>query len=573
MNKDNLVKINYELYARKSSEAEDRQILSIDSQIDEGTKLGKKYDINVGDENIIYESRSAKTPYDRPRFEELIKKIESGKTQGIITWHPNRLSRNPIDAARLVDLMDRGKLVEIITAQQTFRNTPNDKFVFALLCLQAKMENDNKSIDVKRGLRRKYEQGYPPCMSKVGYINDKSGKKGEKKWINDEERQPIVKKILGTFLKGGYSVRKLCKYADGTLCLRTIQREKEGGKALSLSAIYNLLSDSFYAGFFYAKDEDGLKKRYEANESLNRLITEEQYWRIQAMLGKKGKPCPSKYTESFPYKRFMKCGSCGGPITAEHKFQLICPECKYKFSYPNKAECPRCEIKIEDMENPKYLHYIFYHCLRKVNPDCRKTMQETEIDKYASDYFQNNLEISPALRDWCVDNFYTIVQGDKQNEVERRITWENEKNIKEKQYLELISMKTKSLIEEDDFVRMQSLIKTEIKKAEDSLSSMGGSTTKVMADAKKFFTFAVGLSELFRNGGFKDKDGALSEICSNLTLKDRKTTIQEQNNYLILKKCIQESKQKNKSFEPKKYEGNKGKTESFDSVCPTWLRS
>lgn len=566
-------KITYAIYARKSSEAEDRQTLSIESQIDEGKNIANKCSIKLDDEKILHESKSAKNPYDRPIFEQLIKDIESGKINGIIAWHPNRLSRNPIDAARLVDLMDRGKLLEIITYQQVFRNTPNDKFIFALLCLQAKKENDDKSVDVKRGLRKKYEMGYPPNLSKIGYINDDKGKKGEKRWFPDPEKFPLVQQSLKLFLTGKYSVRRMCKYADEVLGLKTVQREREGGKPLSVSAMYVMLQDPFYAGFFYANDENGEPKRHEANKSIPHMISEEKYWQIQKMLGGKGKPCPSKNFESFPYKRFMKCGSCGGPVTAEHKHQLICPECKCKFSYPNKVSCPGCGIKIEDMENPKYLHYIYYHCIKKRNPDCKEgSLQEVDIDEYAADYFQKNLEISPALRDWCVKHFNEIIEGERQNEFERRVAWENEKKKKEKQYLELIGMKTREMIDEDDFIAMKLALKEDIRKAEASLSSMGGSATKTLEEVRKIFTLAVGVSEIFKNGGFKEKEEALTEICSNLVLKDRKATIQEKDAYLALKKCIQESRQKNKAFEPAKYEEIKGKTESFDSVRPTWLR-
>ena len=178
-------KIIYKIYARKSSEAEERQMLSIGSQIDEDKKLAAQRGIEITDALVISESKSAKNPYERVVFEQMIKDIESGKVQGIIAWHPNRLSRNAIDAARLIDLFDRGLLVEIITSQQSFRNTPSDKFFFSMLCSQAKMENDNKSLDVKRGLRKKYELGYPPHLCKTGYLND-CGKKGERKWLKSQ---------------------------------------------------------------------------------------------------------------------------------------------------------------------------------------------------------------------------------------------------------------------------------------------------------------------------------------------------------------------------------------------------
>lgn len=564
-------KIIYKIYARKSSEAEDRQTLSIDSQIEECKKIASSCGIKIEDEDIFTESHSAKEAYDRPIFEELIDRIENGKIQGIISWHPNRLSRNAIDSARLVDLFDKGKLKEIVTHQQIFKNTPSDKFVFQLLCSQAKMENDNKSIDVKRGLRKKHSMGFPPHLAKIGYIND-CGKKGDRKWLLDPERFNLVKQVLESFLSGRYSVRTLCKYAE-RLGLKTVQRKKEGGKPLQASAIYTLLKDPFYAGFFYAKNENDQEERYEANESIPRMITEEQYWQIQAILGRKGRPCPSKHLESFPYKRFITCGSCGGPVTAEHKYQLICPSCKLKFAYTNRTSCPKCGIKIAEMENPTYLHYIYYHCLKRKNPECKeKSLQETIINNQIADYFENHLEISPALKDWCLKHFNEIIQKEKENELDRRVAWENEKNEKGKEYFELVRMKTRNMIDEDDFIQLRESLRADIKTAEESLASLGGSALKALEGARKAFNLAVGVAEIFRQGGFGEKETALSEICSNLTMKDKNMLVSEKKLYSAIINGLKEAKSKNKAFEPKKYEENKGKTEVISSVCPTLLR-
>jgi len=564
-------KFTYRVYARKSSETEDRQTLSISSQIDECKKLADSHGIKINDEEIATESKSAKEPYSREAFENLLKEIESGKVNSIIAWHPNRLSRNAIDAARLVDLLDRGKLHQIITNLQTYKKTPSDIFVFQLMTSQAKMENDNKSIDVKRGLKKKCLIGYPPRLTIIGYKNDE-GRKGECRWLPDPKNFNLVKKLLELFLSGKYSVRKLQQYADKVLCIRTTQRRREGSKPMSVSGIYNLLGNPIPAGFFYADIGNGEKERCELHKSLPRMISEEQYWQIQAMLRRKGKPRQSKYYESFPYKESLRCGNCNGSVTAEHKYQLICPKCKKKFTYPNKDNCPTCGIKIDKMENPKYLHYIYYHCIHK-NSNCKEgSIQQVEIDNYMTDYVRNNLEISPALRNWCLKHFDEIMNDDQQSEIERRISWEREKNNKQNSYKELIMMKAKKLIEENEFMEMKESLKKDIKDAEDSLLSIGGSAIKIMTEARKNFDFATGVSEIFENGNYKDKLEALSEFCSNLTLKDKKLRICEKKVYSIIIKGLKEAKAKNEQFEPKKYEADNEKTEVFTSVRPTLLR-
>ena len=92
-------KMNYGGYQRKSTESEDRQVLSIDSQKDKVKEIADKLDVKISKENLFSESKSAKITNNRPQFREMLDKLESGKINGIITWHPDRLSRNAIDSA------------------------------------------------------------------------------------------------------------------------------------------------------------------------------------------------------------------------------------------------------------------------------------------------------------------------------------------------------------------------------------------------------------------------------------------------------------------------------------------
>ena len=164
-------KVKYCLYARKSTESEEKQVLSIDSQIKEMLQLAEKEGLNVVE--IKHESHSAKAAGQRPVFNKIVNDISAGKFNGILTWAPDRISRNAGDLGRIVDLIDQGLLAEIRTYSQKFTNNPNEKFLLMILGSQAKLENDNKSINVKRGLRAKCEMGLWPSVAPTGYLNEK----------------------------------------------------------------------------------------------------------------------------------------------------------------------------------------------------------------------------------------------------------------------------------------------------------------------------------------------------------------------------------------------------------------
>jgi len=129
--------IRWCLYARKSSEQDERQALSIEQQIKEMELLADHWGIKITE--IRKESHSSKESGTRPIYNRLIKDIQLGYFNGIVTWAPDRLSRNAGDLGILVDLMDQGKLIEIRTHGQTFTNSPNEKFLLMILGSQAKL--------------------------------------------------------------------------------------------------------------------------------------------------------------------------------------------------------------------------------------------------------------------------------------------------------------------------------------------------------------------------------------------------------------------------------------------------
>ncbi len=157
------------MYARKSSEDDERQAMSIDSQMKEMTEMAAKEGVYI--KEIRQEKHSAKMSGKRPGYNQLLSDIRNGMFTGILTWAPDRLSRNAGDLGMLVDLMDQKKIIHIKTFTQAFSNSPSDKFLLMILCSQAKLENDQKGVNVKRGIRAKCNMGWRPGMPPIGYFN------------------------------------------------------------------------------------------------------------------------------------------------------------------------------------------------------------------------------------------------------------------------------------------------------------------------------------------------------------------------------------------------------------------
>ncbi len=326
MMENNITDIKYCLYARKSSEQDERQAMSIDSQLNEMLEMAKRDNLHVVD--IKKESHSAKQSGQRPVFNELIKDLREDKFNGILTWAPDRLSRNAGDLGSLVDLMDIDKLQQIRTYGQSFSNSPNEKFLLMILCSQAKLENDNKSINVKRGIRAKCEQGIRPGPSPLGYYNRSFN--GIKDSIPDPERAPIVTEMFERAAQG-QSGRHLKHWLD-EIGFRT-RRDKY----VTLSQIFEMLNNPFYYGDFIFGGT--LYKGIHEPLITKALFDQVQEQRVLPQKAKWG-------SKDFPFKRFLSCYSCGSSIVGEEKFKKL--------------------------KNGKFNRHVYYHCSRAIDYSCKE---------------------------------------------------------------------------------------------------------------------------------------------------------------------------------------------------------
>lgn len=324
----NPVSVKYCLYARKSTEQEDKQVLSIDSQIQEMEKMAR----NEGLEVVVTkkESHSAKEAGQRPVFNEIVEELKERRFNGILTWAPDRIARNAGDLGRIVDLMDQQKLVEIRTFGQKFSNTPNDKFMLMILGSQAKLENDNKVINVKRGLRARCQMGLWPCTAPTGYLNSKNVDKRCHVEI-DPVRAPIIKQIFEKVAYENYSGRMIYRW------LNDIKFVTRGNKPMTLGNIYRTLRMTFYYGVFEYPMGSG--DWYEGKHTP--LITKELFDAVQTKIQVEKKKA---YGREFAFTRMLHCAYCGSGITAEEK--------------------------IKELKDGGFNAHVYYRCTKMKSRDC-----------------------------------------------------------------------------------------------------------------------------------------------------------------------------------------------------------
>jgi len=303
-----IMPLKYCLYARKSTEAEDKQALSIKSQVKEMSSLAERDGLQIVE--VRRESHSSKDVGQRPIYNQMLAEVREGKFNAILTWAPDRLSRNAGDLGSIVDLMDQKLLIEIRTYSQRFTNNPNEKFLLMILGSQAKLENDNKSVNVKRGLRTRCEMGWRPGVAPTGYLNEKNVDKKCQCRI-DPKRAPIIKQMFEKVAEEQWSGRKVYRW------LREINFKTKNGKPLVLANVYILLRNNFFHGEFnYPVGSD----HWYVGKHIP-IISKELFDKAQTIID--GRYIPKTESKEFAFTKLIRCGYCGSGITADEKFRKL----------------------------------------------------------------------------------------------------------------------------------------------------------------------------------------------------------------------------------------------------------
>lgn len=559
MNTLDFTKLKVGNYNRKSSESEDKQMLSIQSQVDEADRIAEYYKLKPFVE-IFKESKSAKTEGVRPEFTKMVIMIRKGEIDAIVCWKADRLARNMEEGGQIIDLLSSGTLKAIITHDKVFYPWDN-VMLLSIEFSQGKQFVKELSINVKRGQEKKARMGIPHGIASLGFLNDKTEEKGNRKWLVDKIRLAKIKILLDMFLTGTYSAGKLHRYAINELKLTTVTRKREGGGLITPSRMYELLKDPIYAGFFFQ-----VGTRYEFDKNMPRLITEAEHNKIKQILSRKNIP-KSQHHEAV-YSGFIQSdeGNFMGP---DVKFQVIC-DCKKKFAYRNKTQCPKCDTSLDQMEHPKYLDYTHYYNVKKKKSSLPyKSISEKDITKEMVKYIGENLNFSNDLLEWSKKYIHEM----KDREVSEKVLMSKDRENRKEEY-ELKKSKLRGMLRDEKIIDSEYEI---------DLSSLNKqyadtSTTKVeinwYQEMIEITDLTQGVIEVMQNGSFQSKRNILSKLGSNLVWNDKELNIYNKKSINTLVNGIKTLKMIYPKFEPSlsfTEQGLNEKTSEFTPVFSTLL--
>ena len=310
------------LYARKSTDVEDKQVQSIEGQLDELRILAKRENLVIVEEFI--EKQSAKIP-GRPIFNKMLDSIEKGRANGIICWHPDRLARNSVDGGRIIYLIDMEKISALKFNTFWFEPTPQGKFMLSISFSQSKYYVDSLSENTRRGLHQKARNGYLPRKAPIGYLNDSRNKT----IVVNKKIAPIIVGAFERYSKGDTQLKEISSFlaAKGIITCKN--------KNLRIDCTKKILTNTFYFGIFTYAGEV-----YEGRH--DPIISKALFDKVQETLKFRNGPWV-KATQNHVFKPFnglLRCGECGMGITGDNKIKY------YK-------------------QTDRTVDYHYYHCTKK----------------------------------------------------------------------------------------------------------------------------------------------------------------------------------------------------------------
>ena len=355
--------LKYFTYVRKSSEDEDRQILSIDAQLSELNTIAQQNGMVVV--AAFNESKSAKGP-GREVFNEMIRRIEQGEANAILSWKLDRLARNFDDGGKIIGLLQRGVIQEIRTFEKTY--LPSDNVL--MIAVELGMANQyvrDLSLNIRRGIREKIRRGVFSGKAPLGYYNEPILRTIEPHPQNFK----VVKRILEHFATGEVSLTRVQKELAVAGIVGGLSK-----KPLVLSSIGSMLRNPFYYGVFAHKGE--LHQGAHVP-----MITKKTFDDIQHALVKVGKTRHKRSEDKgLTFLNFATCGSCGFRITGERHKKRGLTFRYYRCTHKNKRQ--HCDDR-NFIRHEKFAEEVKRNAQLVVIPDDWKERFLAKIETWESE--------------------------------------------------------------------------------------------------------------------------------------------------------------------------------------------
>lgn len=524
---NDIVKKFYVIYARKSSESDDRQAASVEEQVKILKQLARERNLKIL--RLFTESRSAKAP-GRPVFNEMVDLLSNrNDIKGVICWKHNRLSRNPIDTGTLQWIMQTKVIDEIVMPEKIYREIDSD-FMMAIDGAQAQRFIRELKEDTARGVNRKVEMGFAPILAPVGYVNNTGKKQGYK----DISAHPIYFKLMRNLfelaLTGRYTLRDLVVEAK----MMGIKNNR-ANKDISKAQMARVVRNPFYTGKFMYE-----RKLHPGKHPA--MLSNDEFDLLQDIVSGRSRPRKQKHDLWFTGIPIM-CGECNSHITGEYKTK------KYK--------------------NGTTQAFIYGRCTKKGKFQCSQAyIPERELKQQVMETLET-VKIPQSFVEWAIK--WLKETNDSQKDIReakyKALKFNYEDSVSKLD--RLLNLKLENLISDAEFSEKKDKLTNFKNSIQKQLLKLNTHIDEWSELTAKTFDFASTAMDKFETGDTATRRTILMAIGSNLTLFNKKLTFEARTPFFKIQQKVKEVNSIN-WLEPK---GNTESTENkgtLDSQNVIW---
>lgn len=480
----------YVIYARKSTESEDRQVLSIDSQIQELQELAMRRGTRVAE--VLSESHSAKAP-GRPVFGALMRRISKGEIQGIICWKMDRLARNHLDTGVILQALADGRLREVITSDRTYTRDGNDRFMGTFELGMATKFIDDLRANVRRGNRARLARGWVTHTPALGYLIEPA----TKTVIKDPDRFDLVRRMWELLLTGSYRPMQILKTANEKWGLRTRRFKRIGGNPVPRTMLYKMFGDPFYMGIIRLRSGETFPGAHPP------MVTREEFARAQELLGRPGRERPQRH--AFAYTGLIHCGNCNAMVTAEEHVK------------------------------PSGRRFVYYRCSRnKKGIVCREPpIPEPLLEQQITTRLRL-LTMPESILGWICRRVETTFNADQERRREALATLQGSLQAIARETENLLSLRLKDLVDDDTFRARKQHLEERRQQSQAQLQASGRSQEEVTNLVIDTFRFGTKASGTFLKGTTVQKRMIMEATGLNYELRGRKLLYELKNPFRLI---------------------------------------
>lgn len=503
-------KLRFVIYARKSTEEDDKQYRSIERQVELCKEVASRNGYNVVDVKI--EQHSARYSGQRPVFNEMINKVENGEYDAILAYHPDRLSRNMLEAGLLLDMLCPRKgekesdLKTLAFAEISFTNDSAGRMMLAVLFAMATQYSEHLQEVVTAGMNKAANLGKAQGNWKWGYIIDEKGD-----YVPDPKYFDVIRHGWDMILNGANQTEVLeyWKMEDvHTYTKTTAGKDGKRVDPLNATSVSRIFTQTIYYGVL---EWNGITTDLRGNGKFRAMVTQEEWDRAQYLLDKGSNGRNRRRTTAakerfLPLRGLVHCHGCGKPM------------------YPY----------VGGKKNAGRSRLLYYRCQNKYCPYGTHEVRGYEIFNQLYRYLENI-----TLREDAYEQYQSAVSEFRETEMEnlrnRRLHLEGQKRylgkMRSEQAKEVRSLtrnpNTAQSVLDDANAKVEEYeanivyVDGEITEIDRKLD---GSAQLEMTE-EMFLNLLKNVKKQIENGNFVQKDAIARILFSNLEIDNKKCVL------------------------------------------------